>query len=117
MGLIVTENAFTKREQAIDEIKAANLWLLELVLEPGERDTHWHDFYAQDYILEGELILKDEALGVEHRIGPGTRLIAPPRWLHSEKMESPVKLLIGLSIDPATLPENIDLSPAELQRV
>ena len=90
--------------------------MMEFVLEPGERDSHWHDFYAQDYVLEGELALLDEASGIEYRCGPGSRVIVPPRTLHSEKMEHPVKLMIGLSIDPATLPENINLSPADLKQ-
>jgi len=30
MAMIVTENAFTSKEQAVEEIKAANLWVLEL---------------------------------------------------------------------------------------
>jgi uncharacterized cupin superfamily protein len=113
MAMIVTENAFKTKKQAIAEIKAANLWLFEFEPEPAENPAHWHDFYGQVYILEGQVNLRDEASGTDYACGPGTRVIVPPRTLHSEQILG-YKAVIGLSVDPATLGEDINLSPAAL---
>lgn len=115
MSMIVTENAFTSKEQAIEEIKAANLWLLEVDVEPKQADAHWHEFYAQVYILEGQLKITDVASGIEYVCGPGTRMIVPPRTLHSEDYPG-AKIVFGISIDPAMLGEGLDRDPAELKQ-
>ena len=113
MAFIVTEKAFTTKQEAIEEIKAANLWVLEAELEAGEVAPHWHSFYAQTYILEGQIDITDVASGITYECGPGTRVIGPPRAVHSEKCGG-VKIIAGLAVDPATLEEDINLDPAEL---
>jgi quercetin dioxygenase-like cupin family protein len=113
MGITAKKNAFETKKQAISEIEAANLWAIEFDLEAGEVDTHWHDFYSQVYVLEGKIDITDTASGKTHKCGKGTRVIAPPRTLHSEKCGG-AKALAGVSVDPATLPEDINLTPSTL---
>ncbi len=113
MALIVTENAFTTKEQAIEEIEAANLWTFEAELEPGEVAPHWHNFYAQTYILEGQINITDVASGISYECGPGARVIGPPRAVHSEQCTG-VKIIAGLAVDPSTLEADYNLDPAEL---
>ncbi len=113
MAFFVTDNAFTTKEQAIEEIEAANLWALETELEAGEVAPHWHSFYAQTYILEGQINITDVATGITYKCGPGTRVIGPPRTVHSEQCGG-VKVIIGLAVDPSTLEADINLDPAEL---
>lgn len=113
MTISAKQNAFKTKAQAIKEIKTANLWVVEFELEAGEVDAHWHDFYAQTYILEGQIDITDTASGKIHQCGRGTRVDAPPRTLHSEKCGG-AKIVAGVSVDPATLPKEINLSPAEL---
>lgn len=115
MAMIVTENAFTSKQQAIEEIRAANLWLVETDVEPRQADAHWHEFYSQTYVLEGQLKVTDVASGIEYVCGTGTRMIVPPRTVHSENIPG-AKVLFGLSIDPAKLGEELDRNPAELKQ-
>ena len=115
MAFIVTENAFTTKEQAIEEIEAANLWVFEAELEAGEVAPHWHNFYAQTYVLEGQLNITDVAAEITYECGPGARIIGPPRTVHSEQCGG-VKIVAGLAVDPSTLDEDINLDPAELRQ-
>ncbi|HCO60938.1 MAG TPA: hypothetical protein DIT58_12200 [Porticoccaceae bacterium] len=43
----------------------------------------------------------------------GTRIVVPPRSVHSE-LSGSANALVGLSMDPATLSENVDLPPSAL---
>ena len=113
MAIVVTENAFTSKEQAVEEIKTANLWVLELEFEDGDGNPHWHEFYDQVYVLEGTFSIRDDTTGIEYNCGAGTRIVVPPRTVHSE-LAARAKTVIGISIDPTTMGEDIDLSPALL---
>lgn len=113
MALMITENAFSTRKEVEKEIEGANLWMLELQLEGGSGKPHWHEFYGQVYIIEGELTIRDESNGTTHTCGAGTRIVVPPRSLHSE-LAGGAKVLVGLAIDPATLGEAVDLPPTAL---
>ncbi len=115
MSMIVTENAFENREQAVEEIRTANLWLIETDIEPRQVDAHWHEFYSQVYVLEGQLKIRDVDASIDYVCGPGTRMIVPPRTVHSEDFPE-AKVVFGISIDPVTLDENIDRDPAELKK-
>ena len=113
MAITVTENAFTTKAQAIEEIRAANLWVLELELEFSDGKPHWHVFYDEVYVLEGSLTMRDETTGVLYNCNAGTRLVVPPRTVHSE-LAGKAKTVIGIAVDPATLGEEIDLPPDAL---
>lgn len=113
MALIVSENAFHTRNEVEREIKAANLWMLEYQLEGGDGNPHWHEFYGQVYIIEGEFTIRDESNGDTYTCSAGTRIAVPPRSVHSE-LGGSAKALVGLSIDPATMGEAVDLPPSAL---
>ena len=111
MALIVSENAFNNKKEVEQEIKAANLWMLELQLENGSGNPHWHEFYGQVYIIEGEFTIRDESNGSTYTCSAGTRIVVPPRSVHSE-LSGSANALVGLSMDPATLSQNVDLPPS-----
>jgi hypothetical protein len=64
-------------------------------------------------MVEGTLRLTDPTNGVTHVVGAGTKVVVPARTLHAEKHDG-FKAVLGLSVDPSTLEQPINLPPEEL---
>ncbi len=56
---------------------------------------------------------KMNSIGSTYTCSAGTRIVVPPRSVHSE-LSGSANALVGLSMDPATLSENVDLPPSAL---
>ncbi len=102
---------FTRREQAIAEIEATGLYLLEVDIDPSEIDPtpHLHDFGAHIYVLEGALELHETDANRVHNVLAGGKVVVTPGTRHSEGPYG-YRAVIGLTVDPSTLVKPADRS-------
>lgn len=114
MKIRVYKNAFQIADEAREEIRQAGLHPLEMFVPVVSNDSHWHAFSTRFYILEGELRIRDTALGTELEAGPGSRVDVPERVLHSEHSTTGYRIIAGMTIEPSSLSSPVDLDPADL---
>lgn len=115
MQIVVSPNHFTTPEEARQEIYEQGLHLCEMAVPPVNNESHWHRFSTQIYILDGELRITDSARGEVLVAGPRSRVTVPERVLHSEFSEVGYSILAGMSVNPASLTESVDLDPSLLE--
>lgn len=103
MTLEVKLNHFTQREQAIAEIEADGLRLVETDV-PAERliaTAHSHPHRVDIYILDGIFELHDPDTGITHKLERGSKTIVRANALHAEHSPAGFRAAFGLSVDPA----------------
>ena len=80
----IERNAFSTKEEVLDDIKALDLWPTTYVSDlMDELPPHWHDFDNCGYLLEGIGYILDEK-GERVPLGPGDKLIIPRGAVHAE---------------------------------
>ncbi len=104
MSIHVWNAYFTRREQAIAEIEATGLFLLEIDIDPSKIDStpHLHDFGAHIYVLEGALELHETDADRVHKVLTGGKVVVTPGTRHYEGPYG-YRAVIGLTVDPSTL--------------
>ena len=113
MKIKVHEKHFSSASQAFDEIEIAGRYTTEMEVPSVCNKSHWHRFSTWIYVLEGELFITDSTQDKVLKAGPGSRVDVPERVLHSEESEG-YRIIAGMSINPASLTDPVDLDPSEL---
>ena len=80
----VVRNAFSTKDEVLDDIKRLDLWPTTYVSERmDELPLHWHDVDNCGYVLEGRGYVLDEN-GDRFALGPGDKLVLPAGAVHAE---------------------------------
>jgi quercetin dioxygenase-like cupin family protein len=105
MSIEVTPSHFTRREEAIAEIKLDGLRYVEAVISPDELTStpHVHAYRVDIYLLEGVLELHEPDTGRTHLLKAGSKAVVPAETLHSERSPAGFRAAVGLSSDPSTV--------------
>jgi quercetin dioxygenase-like cupin family protein len=105
MTIALTPNHFARREQAIEEIEAAGLFLTEAELSPNDLSAtpHTHPYDVDIYLLEGVMELREPDTGRTHVLEAGSRAVVPAETLHAEYSPGPFRAAFGVSVDPKTI--------------
>ena len=112
MTIHVEPGHFTRREQAMSEIKSDGLFYVETKVAPSQLTgmPHVHAFSVHIYVLEGIMELHEPDTGLAHMLEAGSKALVPAQTLHWEGTPAGFRAAFGLSVDPATL------DPADLVR-
>lgn len=99
----VIKNAFTTKQEALQDLAAQDLWPTTYVSErSGELPLHWHDVDNCGYVIEGSSYVLDEA-GNRVELGPGDKLVLPAGAIHAEgEVTERMVYIVGIS-KPANL--------------
>lgn len=99
----VIRNAFTTKEEVLEDIKNLDLWPTTYVSERMEElPLHWHDVDNCGYVLEGSSYVLDEN-GNRIELGPGDKLVLPVGAVHAEgEVTERMVYIVGIS-----QPENL----------
>jgi quercetin dioxygenase-like cupin family protein len=85
MGIRIYESFFDNRAEILDDLKASGFWPTTFVSGPSPGlDVHWHSEEVHAYVVEGETDFLDGESGRRHEVGPGDKVVVPPRTLHAE---------------------------------
>ena len=114
MEITVTRPEIDTEDKIEAELRRQGLYFLKLDVPAVENGSHWHDFSSTFYITEGTLYLSDVASGTIHEAGPGARVSVPEGTLHAERSETGYSILLGVTRDPATFAEPLNLPPEDL---
>ena len=114
MNISVTPAYFTRRWEALEDIRELGMHPVEMQVPPVSNKSHWHSFSTRIYIVEGELHITDSASKRVLNAGPGALVEVPERVLHSEESDCGYAIIAGMSVDPAALTGPIDLEPGLL---
>jgi hypothetical protein len=113
--MIEVRNGEGKSPAAIEaELTEAGLYFLVLDVPPVENGAHWHDFSSLFYVTKGYVRLTVVESGEVLDVQPGCRVSVPERALHAENSATGYSILLGVTRDPATFEEDVNLSPADL---
>ena len=112
MDYTITRNHFSTEAEALAEIKAAGLFPITIDIPPTTNESHWHEFDAMTFMLEGKLTVTETKTGDVHVINPGDKAEAVAGWLHRENHDG-FKAVFGFSADPKTFTMPIDKPPVE----
>ena len=104
---------FVSAREALEEIAAAGLHVVQMDVPEVKNHSHWHTFSTRLYILEGELRITDSGFDRVYHAMPGCRVDVPARVLHFEESAG-YRIVAGMSVDPASLTGPVDLAPAML---
>src|SRR5882762_1141897 len=93
-------NYFTRREQALAEIEAAGLVLIEVDLRQEEIDLkpHQHDYAGYFYVLEGVLEVHETDTGAVHKVPEGGKVVVDYGTRHAGAHFG-YRALIGATVD------------------
>ena len=99
----VIRNAFTTKEEVLDDIKRLDFWPTTYVSERMEElPLHWHDVDNCGYVLEGSSYVLDEK-GERIPLGPGDKLVLPAGAVHAEgEVTERMVYIVGIDV-----PENL----------
>ena len=115
MGIEITRVDLPTQEEAQAALKEAGFpFFVPLDVPPVENTSHWHSFSSVFFVTEGNVQLTDVATGTTHEAGPGSRVSVPERTLHHEYSADGYKILLGVTHDPATFEEDVNLPPEAL---
>lgn len=85
MGIEIHTGFFKSRSDALDDIKATGYWPTTFVSGPSPGlEVHWHSHDVHAYVVEGRTTFLDGESGKRHSVGPGDKIVVPPRTLHAE---------------------------------
>lgn len=97
------------------QLRGMGLHFLTLDVPPVENTAHWHSFSSVFYITKGSLMLTDVTSGDVLEAGPGSRVSVPAKTLHAERSAEGYSILLGVSRDPATFEDPVNLPPEDLE--
>jgi hypothetical protein len=102
MAIAVTNNHFTQRDQAVSEIQANGLRLIEADVTADKLcpEVHAHPFHVDIYVLDGTFELHDTDSGLTHLLKAGSKATVPTGTRHSEG-PSAFRGVFGISADAA----------------
>jgi hypothetical protein len=103
--ITVTPLHFTRRDQAIAQIRASGLHLVEAELSQDDLNgfAHVHPYDVDIYMLEGVFELDEPGTGLRHVLKAGCKAVVPAGTPHVESCPGPFKAAFGVSVDPAPL--------------
>jgi len=103
MAIEVRINHFAHRDQAISEIQASGLRLIEADVAADKLDpqSHAHPYQVDIYVLDGTFELRDMDTGHTHFITAGSKATVPAGANHSEG-PSAFRGAFGIAGDPDT---------------
>lgn len=85
MGIEVRKGFFKSRSDVLDDLKATGFWPTTFVSGPSPGlEVHWHAHDVHAYVVEGHTSFLDGESGKRHSVGPGDKIVVPPRTLHAE---------------------------------
>ena len=110
----VMRNAFTTKEQVLDDIKRQDLWPTTYVSERMEElPLHWHDVDNCGYVLEGRSYVIDET-GERIPLGPGDKLVLPAGAVHAEgEVTERMVYIVGIDVAENLFEALLPLNPPE----
>ena len=105
MALSIHKDFFKTRAEVLDDLKMSGFWPTTFVSGPSPGlEVHWHSEEVHGYVVEGETSFLDGESGERHAVGPGDKVVIPPRALHAEgEVRDRVVYIIG--VPEAMLPE------------
>jgi len=116
MSVRVHHNAFKNRTEAEAAVVRSGLIRMELDVPPVENTSHWHDFHAELYILDGDLHFTDVAEGKTHVCRAGSHVVVP-RWaLHAEMSRGGYHIIFGTSVPASEFGDPVNRAPEDLKR-
>ena len=103
MGIEIQKHFFNDRADVLDDLKATGFWPTTFVSGPSPGlEVHWHSHAVHAYVVEGHTSFLDGESGKHHPVGPGDKIVVPPRTLHAEgKVDDRVVYVIAA---PEALP-------------
>lgn len=85
MALRIQKGSFDGLAEALEDLKASGFWPTTFVSGPSPGlELHWHSEEVHAYLVEGETSFLDGESGTRHAVGPGDKIVVPPRTLHAE---------------------------------
>ena len=105
MALKIYKSFFKNRDEVLDDLKKSGFWPTTFVSGPSPGlEAHWHSEEVQAYVMEGETSFLDVESGERHAIGPGDKIVVPPRTLHAEG-EVRDRVVYIIAVPEAMLPD------------
>ena len=109
--VVVMKNFFQTREEALEDIKKTGFWPTTLVSPPTDAlPLHWHECEIHGYVIQGHTYVLVGREGRRVDIGPGDKLVLPPRSIHAEGESAEEVTYIVTLPDTRPLGEAIDLN-------
>lgn len=110
----VIRNAFSTKEEVLDDIKRQDLWPTTYVSERMEElPLHWHDVDNCGYVLEGSSYVLDET-GQRIPLGPGDKLVLPAGAVHAEgEVTERMVYIVGIDVAENLFEALLPLNPPE----
>lgn len=116
MSIRIHHNAFKNRTEAEAAVVRSGLILMQLHVPPVENSSHWHDFHAELYILDGDLHFTDVAGAKTHVCRTGSHIVVP-RWaLHAELSRGGYHIIFGTSVPASEFSDPVNREPEDLKR-
>lgn len=114
MGIEVQRQCFSSIGEVLDDVKKCGTWPTTFISGPSDGiPVHWHSEHVHAYIMEGETEFLDVESGKRVPVGPGDKLIIPPRTLHAEGIvKDRLVYIIGLP-QPVFPDEFLKMRPPE----
>ena len=85
MGIEIRKQFFKHRADVLEDLEATGYWPTTFVSGPSPGlEVHWHAHDVHAYVMEGHTSFLDGESGTRHSIGPGDKIVVPPRTLHAE---------------------------------
>ena len=114
MSIRIAHQSFATMEEAQAAVQISGLHCAELAVPPVENSSHWHQFHAELYVLDGDLLFTDVATDTKHSCGPGSHIVVPPRSLHAERSLNGYRIVLGTSVLPPEFGDPVNKLPSEL---
>ena len=116
MGVTVTEEGFSTREEAINLVEAQGLFFRDGAMESGDlEDVHWHKTSLKIYVLSGSFETMDAKSGSLLVATQGNLITIPSHTLHAARCPSPATYVVGFESEHALknfAPETPDNLPS-----
>jgi len=85
VGIEIHKGFFKNHAELLDDLKATGFWPTTFVSGPSPGfEVHWHSHDVHAYVVEGQTSFLDGESDERHSIGPGDKIVVPPRTLHAE---------------------------------
>lgn len=116
MSIEITQAGFNPDDAEATFRARGFAYFTPLDVPPVENTTHWHSFDSIFYITKGSVHLTDGETGTVKEAGPGSLVSVPAEALHAERSAEGYSILLGVTRDPATFEDPVDLPPEDLPR-
>ncbi len=102
MGVTVSKNCFSGKDQALQAIDAKGLCPRDGAMSAGDlEDVHWHRTSLEIYVLEGSFETRDAATDRSLSAGPGDLISIPAGTLHAARCPEPARYVVGFESEEA----------------